>query len=86
MRAVTNGHSQIVKALLAAGDPKKLCVSTHNGGKTIMGAAALQGNVEIVQMLLAAGADINKRDKVSWRCLFRMICFMWFLLRKNAHR
>jgi ankyrin repeat protein len=54
------GYSVIVKALLAAGgDVSKSLTSGPNKGASLVWAAAFSGRSECLQLLLAAGCDVN---------------------------
>ena len=58
-KAVSRGHTDVVKLLLDAGaDPNKAI----NFGHTPLTLAVVNGNVDIVKILLDKGADPNTRD------------------------
>ena len=46
-------------------------VDANNGGDTALTLASKYGNVEIVKVLLAAGADQHKADDDGWTPLMR---------------
>ena len=53
------GHDQVVSALLAAGASRALEMRTH-AGETALLAAISMGCLDIVEKLIAAGADVNQ--------------------------
>ena len=55
--AATKGHDDVAKILLGNGAN---AVSRDNSGQT---PAAWQGNIEIAELLLERGADVNAVDK-----------------------
>lgn len=59
--AVGHRHSEVVRAWLDAGGNPDLPVNRH--GLTPLMHAARAGNLEIVKLLVEAGADINLRDE-----------------------
>ncbi len=54
MTAASTGHTETVKALLAAG--ADVNATSEKGGTALMGAA-MEGHTEIVQLLKEAGAQ-----------------------------
>eukprot|EP01121_Diplochlamys_sp_Union-15-3_P018624 TRINITY_DN6824_c0_g1_i1.p1 TRINITY_DN6824_c0_g1~~TRINITY_DN6824_c0_g1_i1.p1 ORF type:complete len:566 (-),score=113.31 TRINITY_DN6824_c0_g1_i1:24-1721(-) len=58
--ACVNGHSQIVKSLLAKGANAK---DADNNGLTCLHYAGINQYYEIVPLLIAAGSDINETDE-----------------------
>ena len=50
-----------------------VCTPNQNGHTATMGAAA-KGHAECVELLIAAGADVNKANKVSERVRGRGDC------------
>jgi len=42
-------------------------------GDTILHAAAMQGNIEVVKYLIAAGADLNKQGERGYTALHEAI-------------
>lgn len=66
LRAVMNGDPVVIKALLDMG----LNASTKDQyGKTALMQAANQGNIAVVRLLLAHGADPNARETDGWTVL-----------------
>ena len=58
----TEVHTDIVKALLAAGAEPNAKVNTENlGGWSLFHAASYVGNLEVVDALLRAGARVDKQ-------------------------
>ena len=93
--AVENGHTEVVRALLAVCPSRVLSLSTHKGHKErthegheagakvhvehdkALRYAAENGHVEIVKMLLNAGADVRAEDNDAlWRHP-RMVMLKW---------
>ena len=61
VESVTLGETAIVRTLLDAG----VDVDSRRGdGATALHVAAFDGNAEVVEELLARGADLSLRDKV----------------------
>ena len=61
-RAAARGHAEKVRRLLASAD-----VNERNPeGRTPLSYAASHGQIEVVRMLLAAGADIHAHPAGSW--------------------
>ncbi len=57
--ASKEGHTQLVKALLAASVKVDYCLDSDDDGTTALRWAAARGHTDIVKLLLAAGADVN---------------------------
>jgi ankyrin repeat protein len=57
--AASEGHPEIVKALLAAGANKD---DTDVDGTSALMAAAARGHLDVVKELIAAGADVNVQN------------------------
>ena len=53
------GHDQVVSALLAAGASRALEMRTHAGATALLAAISM-GCLDIVEKLIAAGADVNQ--------------------------
>jgi len=62
MKAVDNGHTDIVKLLLDAGADVD---AFDNDGLTALFDASRKGHVETVKLLLEKGADVNKMDNTG---------------------
>lgn len=62
MGAVTDGDSEAVRALLAAGSDVN---RTASGGRTPLILAILFGHTQIISLLLEAGADPQQRDSLG---------------------
>jgi ankyrin repeat protein len=60
-QAAAAGDAARVRALLAAGTPAD---EPSHVGVTALMIASRRGHVEVMQLLLAAGADVNNRDDV----------------------
>ena len=58
-----NGNTAIVKGLLAAG--ADATVANNKGRTVLMQAASWRNDVEPLNLLLAAGADVNAQDKTG---------------------
>ena len=58
--AVSNGYTEIVEALMAAGADVNI---QNKYGKTALMFAAVNGYTEIAKVLMAAGADVNIQNK-----------------------
>lgn len=58
-QAVEKGQLQVVRSLLAAGIPLELTHQCYKTEPTLLQAAAAQRNVDLVGILLEAGADVN---------------------------
>ena len=63
-RAAKENDTKTLSLLLAAG---VMADTTNRDGTTPLQEAALRGNTECVNMLLAAGADVNHRDDCDGR-------------------
>lgn len=66
------GNPEIVRLLLAAGADANVLLSSANEGITALHLAAEGGHVEVVQLLLKAGASISActpRNKISYKCV-----------------
>lgn len=57
--ASKEGHTQLVKTLLAAGVEVDYCLDSDDDGTTALMWAAAKGHTDIVKLLLSAGADAN---------------------------
>ena len=57
--AAREGHTQVVKALLAAGVDVNKRYDGDDTGSTALMWASEKGHTDIVKLLLAAGADVN---------------------------
>jgi hypothetical protein len=68
--AARYGHTHSLVALLAAGGNKTVCTTDYRGFSPAWAAAA-SGNADCLQLLLAAGADVNKcnEDGVAPVCI-----------------
>lgn len=63
--AVARGMHDLIAKLLAAGaDPNT--VSRGATGKSVLGEAVALGDPEAARLLIAGGADVNKRDELGW--------------------
>lgn len=63
LQAAKQGKADIISALLASGSP--VDVKKKEGGQTPLLAAAEEDFVVCVQLLLDAGADINKTNNAG---------------------
>ena len=68
--ASSEGHLDIMEALLAAGADKDKS-SRRNANSTPLIHAAQNGRVECLRFLLAAGADLDKADNYGYTPLIR---------------
>ncbi|KAH8623206.1 hypothetical protein IG631_22363 [Alternaria alternata] len=74
--AVRSGQTEVVQVLLDAGADRTF----HNTGSldstTLMSIAVLHERIDMVQLLLAAGVDVNERDeKLHATALWDAVCF-----------
>ena len=63
MKASSQGHLDILKALIAAGADKD---KDNDYGETPLTRAAMHGHVECMKALLAVKTDVNKADNDGW--------------------
>ena len=80
MIASFNGHTEIVKALIAAGTSVTMSTQTRrkaadvnvkdNSGWTALIMASRNGHTEIVMALIVAGADVNAKNNDGRTALF----------------
>ena len=68
--AVTEGHSDVVIALVGAGANVDI---RHTTGKTPLHMAAINADLKLMELLIAKGADINSRDVDGKTALHLMI-------------
>ena len=71
-KASSEGHLDILKALIAAGADKD---KDEDYGETPLTRAAMHGHVECMKALLAVKADVNKADEGGWTPL---ICASYY--------
>jgi ankyrin repeat protein len=67
-QAIGAGFSEVVTTFLASG--KFAASLSDTDGSTPLMWAAERGSVELVQMLLAGGAEVNHTDQNGWNALF----------------
>jgi len=65
--AVTAGSPEIVRLALAAGADVSLVTSVYQGSALIY--ATHQGQLEIVELLIEAGAPLNRVNNLGWTAL-----------------
>jgi ankyrin repeat protein len=63
--AVGLGQTKVVQVLLDAGADKTFHDTGSRDSTTLMSIAVLHKNIDMVKLLLAAGVDVNERDKRS---------------------
>ncbi|KAJ9438284.1 Ankyrin repeat [Diplonema papillatum] len=69
-----NGHSEVVKELIAAG--AKVDVQ-DNDGSTALHLASENGRSEVVKELIAAGAKVDVQDNGTFYDAKNVFLFMW---------
>jgi ankyrin repeat protein len=68
---VSTGNTELVKAILAEDASQRDACTSQDGATPLMFAAML-GHLDIVQLLVGYGCDINKQDTISgWTALMQ---------------
>ena len=69
--AVTTKNPELVRMALAAGADATMITSVYEGSALIYGSA--KGQDEIVEMLLAAGAPVDRVNNIGWTALLEVV-------------
>jgi hypothetical protein len=73
-RAATQGHTEICKVLLKLGaDPNVQASARKTNGGTILMVAVHLGNLDLCRLLVARGANVNRRDPAGYSPLSKAV-------------